>query len=81
MNGLAYRYFEKATDFGVLPDFASLSPVRQGAVDYPDLTLRVNAATTHSISPASSMCPRMACTPSPSIRPTAAGSWWTGWRW
>ena len=40
VNGLDYAYYERATDFGALPDFRSLTPVFEGAVAYPDLTIR-----------------------------------------
>ncbi|HVV73978.1 MAG TPA: PA14 domain-containing protein, partial [Verrucomicrobiae bacterium] len=49
VNGLSYAYFESATSYywessGVnwssMPNFAVLSPVRQGAVNHPDLTPR-----------------------------------------
>ena len=40
VKGLAYRYYEKDSDFGVLPDFSRLTPVSEGAVNVPDLTIR-----------------------------------------
>lgn len=40
VNGLDYQYFEKGSDFVVLPDFSTLTPVSEGAVNYPDLTIR-----------------------------------------
>ena len=38
--GLAYAYYEATSNFNGMPDFTARSPVYQGAVDYPDLTLR-----------------------------------------
>ena len=40
VSGLAYQYYESATNFNVMPNFNVLAPVYRGAVDYPDLTLR-----------------------------------------
>ena len=40
VNGLAYKYYETTSDYGTMPNFGSLTPVYQGAVDNPDLTLR-----------------------------------------
>ena len=40
VSGLGYAYYETTTNFTVLPAFAGLTPVLQGAVDYPDLTPR-----------------------------------------
>jgi hypothetical protein len=40
VNGLNYKYYEKSSDFTVLPDFSTLTPVLEGAVNDPDLTIR-----------------------------------------
>jgi len=40
VNGLAYAYYESATNFNVLPNFNMLTPAYSGAMAYPDLTLR-----------------------------------------
>jgi len=44
LPGLAYRYFESAKpdEWVALPDFAALTPKRQGAVATPDLTPRLS---------------------------------------
>jgi len=40
VNGLAYQYYESPSNYRVMPDFSRLTPVYQGAVNYPDLTVR-----------------------------------------
>ncbi len=49
VNGLSYAYYESATSYywessgvnwSAMPNFGSLTPIRQGAVNNPDLTLR-----------------------------------------
>lgn len=40
VSGLAYKYYESATNYVVLPDFTVLTPVLQGAVNYPDISPR-----------------------------------------
>ena len=42
VNGLAYSYYETATTWTNLPDFNALTPVRQGAANDVDLTVREN---------------------------------------
>lgn len=40
-SGLTYQYYESSSgDWASLPDFSSLTPVYQGAVNFPDATLR-----------------------------------------
>jgi autotransporter-associated beta strand protein len=41
VGGLAFQYYESSSgDWGALPNFASLSPIYQGAVSFPDVTPR-----------------------------------------
>lgn len=40
VNGLAYKYYESVTGYTALPNFAALTPLSQGAVNFPDLSPR-----------------------------------------
>jgi len=44
-NGLSYKYYEAASNYVTLPNFVALTPAYQGAVNFPDLTVR--RARTH----------------------------------
>ena len=41
VSGLGYAYYQSATNYGVLPNFAALTPALRGAVNNPDLTPRL----------------------------------------
>ena len=41
VNGLAYTYYQSTSNYLVMPNFSTLTPVLQGAVNNPDLTPRL----------------------------------------